>query len=229
MTSLIFLANKTTKLRWFDKLTFEFNNYGSAHSYWWLYMHNPYDMPASIEWNAIPLAMNNLYQVTWSLNSFSLLEAPYRTNCRNYRKSSEHLSRRDCIRKCKLNTSVDKCGVILEGIDIRKGEPSVLFGSADDKQCVEKIDFETICRKECSHYDCLIDYYQPAQVNYYPFSKTYLVLVSPTKPETKFYHEPKLEPVEFMCYLGSTLSTWFGLSVYSFYYLCKMLRNISHS
>ena len=118
-------------------------------------------MPSSDDWNAIELNDDMRSRITWKLNAFRLLESPYRTNCKNYRTTSKHLSRRDCIRKCKLNASITICGSILSGIDLLRGEPPVLFGNESIKACIKNIDFDSICSKECPHSDCNIEFYEP--------------------------------------------------------------------
>ena len=215
---------KSTELRWSDKLIFDFGEYGSNDSCWWLFLHNSFDIPSSNEWNAIALNALKLFQVTWRLYSFRLLKNPYRTNCKDYRLSSEYLSRRDCIRKCKLNISLNECQSIFEGIDLGRNEPSVLFGGSDQKHCIERIDLDTICRKQCHYLDCTIDYYRPLKFNKYERNTTTLQLIFPTKPETVYYHEPKTATIEFICYLASTFSMWFGLSIYSVRYLFTFCR-----
>ena len=192
-------------------------------------MHNSYDIPATSEWNTIPLQDQTFYSLSWVSDSFKLLKSPYRTDCRDYRISSQYLSRRDCIRKCKLNASLDKCGAIHEDIDLKRDEPPVLFGGQNIEKCIEQIDFEAICHKECRHHDCVINFYQPVIVSSYdhdenqiPIPITTVEFVFPVKPETAYYHEPKLATIEFICYLASTFSMWFGVSIYSLYYLFNM-------
>ena len=44
---------------------------------------------------------------------------------------------------------------------------------------------------------------------------TMVEFVLPTEPETAFIHRPRIETVEFICYLASTVSLWFGVSMLS--------------
>ena len=134
---------------------------------WWVNLHNSYDMPVSSEWNGfVELGYHHWMRLSWKLQSFRLLGSPYRTNCRHYRASSEHLSRKDCIRKCRINTSLKMCKVIHEGVDVYRDDPVVYFAQNSDVDCIKGIDFDAICEKECPHYDCAIDYYEPVVLHY---------------------------------------------------------------
>ena len=63
---------------------------------------------SSSEWNAIEVKKGYYKSVSWVLLIFKLLERPYSTDCKNYSTSSViYPSRRDCIRNCKLMTSLD--------------------------------------------------------------------------------------------------------------------------
>ena len=167
--------------------------------------------------------------ITWKVSSFRLLEAPYQTNCKNYRLSTEYLSRKDCIRKCKIRVSVDKCGVVFNGIDIEKGEPPVHFGGSSkqpEQACFKNLNFTKICEKNCHHYDCAINYYEPVVLHKAPRGEknkgiTTLQVMIPYEPEHSYYHQPRIELVEFVCYLFSTFNMWFGFSMYSFFIVCS--------
>ena len=152
------------------------------------------------------------------MDSFQLLESPYRTDCKFYRTSSSYLSRKDCIRKCKLRVSIEKCGYIWGDIDLMRDEKSVFFGDIHNQSCIEDIKFLTICSKECPHSDCNIEYYEPILIVEYAYNYEYeyssLHLEIPKKPETAYFHEPRIETIEFICYLASTVGLWFGLSFY---------------
>ena len=219
-------ANTSTDLKSTECIRFEFKELGEFE--WWLFLHNSFVMPSGSSWDRVQVKPKRQYIYTWDLGAFRLLQSPYPTDCRDYRSSSKYLSRRDCIRKCKLNASNTTCNAIYEGIDIQRDDPPVLFDT--NGTCAAQIDFDAICTKKCSNLDCAIDYYElisQHDTNYTQCNGTCarLDLTIPTKPETAYYHEPRIELVEFICYLASTANMWFGLSIYSLNYLFIVCRN----
>ena len=217
--------NKTADLKSTELIRFEFKSFGRYG--WWLFLHNSYDLPSGDNWNGLQVRQKRQYKYTWNLAAFRLLQRPYPTDCRDYRSSSKYLSRRDCIRKCKLNANNITCNAIYDGIDIYRDDPPVLFDA--NRTCVAQIDFNTICIKKCPNLDCVIDYYELITQHDEKFNCSgncaRLDLTIPTKPETAYHHEPRIELVEFICYLASTASMWFGLSIYSLIYVLTLFRN----
>ena len=159
------------------------------------------------------------------------MESPYRTDCKDYRFrfSGKYLSRKGCIRKCKIEVSLKTCGVIYRDIDLMRSDPTVHFGNwgnSTSKSCFQNLNYTYVCNERCPHYDCAIDYYKTVALHKVKNTKgTFLTLVIPTEPETSYSHEPRIELVEFICYLASTFNMWFGFSMLSLYYLFTVFRN----
>jgi hypothetical protein len=197
---------------------------------WMVHLHDPLTMPQSNEWNKFEVRRQTFNLITWKLSSFKLLESPYPTNCIDYRLTTKYRSRKDCIRKCRIGLSTEKCGVNMKGNDIERGEPTVLFGNSKKQSCYNTLNFTGVCIKRCPHYDCVINYYKPVLLhkavrNQKTSPGTLLQIQIPSEPETSFSHSPKIELVEFICYMASTLNMWFGFSMYSFYYLFTACRS----
>ena len=219
-------------LKWNEELKFHFDIYGS-YSVWWLFMHNSYDLPSSAEWKAASIYKNKRVKVSWKLRSFKLLEKPFETDCLDYRLNTKHLSRKACIRDCKIKTSIKECQVIDNTIDLFKEDPVMNFSSSNEAWCIKQIDFDTICEKECPHYDCNIDYFEPITIHEIYAPDMPLEINIPTKPETAFHIEPKFETIEFICYIASTFGIWFGFSLFQLHslgtlfqkYLSKIFRS----
>ena len=213
-------------LKWNEDLIFKFDLFGPKHV-WWLYMHNSYDLPSSAEWKAAAIYRNHHVKLSWKLHSFRLLEKPFKTDCLNYRLNSKHVSRKACIRDCKIKTCLKECHSIDNTIDLYREDPVMNFSTSNEAWCIKQLDFDKICLKECPHYDCLIDYYIPVVVHDdYPHGLP-LELNIPTKPETTFHLEPKFETIEFICYLASTFGMWFGFSLLELYSLTTSLHKYS--
>ena len=197
-----------------------------------IYLHDGLTLPQSNDFNKYEILKKTYNLITWKLSSFRLLESPYQTNCKDYRQSTEYLSRKDCIRKCKIGVSVNKCGVIYEGIDLMRNDATFRFvdkGNISQKDCLDNPNLSEICSQICPHIDCAINYYKP--VVFHNASRkdkqtdTLFQIMNPYEPEQSYHHQPRIKPVEFVCYLASTINMWFGFSLYSLYYLFIVLRN----
>ena len=184
---------------------------------WWLFIHNSYDIPSAYDWNAVEIKKSFTYLLTFSLISYNLLETPYPTNCWHYSRDTEYLSRKDCIRKCKINRSLDKCGVISYETDVYRDEPMVIFAETKDKiKCVKKLSLKRNCLKICPNNDCYKQYYKSKIVSHSNHSKdiSEVSLALPTDPLIAHHQKPQFETIEFLCYIGSTFSLWFGFSMF---------------
>ena len=212
------------------------DNWG-RYKNWGLCLHSGFNLPDSDAWIGYEWRRQTFNMITWKLTSFRLLESPYQTNCKDYRVNGQYLSRTDCIRKCKIQVSVDKCGVIYKGIDLMRSDSNVRFGnnrSFTQKECFYDLNFTDICVKRCSHFDCSIDHYKTVELlrttdKHKKLNKqtqdTIIKIQIPTEPETSYSHQPRIDLVEFICYLASTFNFWFGFSVISFYYFFNVTRN----
>ena len=191
---------------------------------WWVYLHNRNDRPSGYDWNAIEVQKNVSYSVTFGLNSYHLLKSPYKTDCKHYERETQFKSRKDCIRKCKLRISQTECGVISHEVDVYRGEQNVRFVENDEQDfCVNKLDLRRKCVKICSNYDCFKEYIVPKIVSLYKHDHCEISITVPTKPLTTYRHKPRIESIEFVCYIASALSLWFGFSVFSLYDWSRML------
>ena len=195
---------------------------------WMIHFHDSLNMPQSNDFNKYEITGKTY---TWKLSSFRLLKSPYQTDCKDYRQSTEYLSRKDCIRKCKIRVSVGECEVVFKAIDIQRGEPPVHFGNSSkqsEQACFNNLNFTEICTKSCPNYDCSINYYEPVVLHKAKRPKnkpdTILQIMIPYESETSYYYQPRIEIVEFVCYLFSTFNMWYGFfnvfpvfNVYSFF------------
>ena len=150
-----------------DSLEFKLKDKWGKYKNWGLSLHSGFILPDSDGWNSYEVRKHTFNMITWKLSSFRLLESPYQTNCKDYRVNGQYLSRTDCIRKCKIQISVDKCGVIYKGIDLMRSDPHVWFGdnrNVTQKECFYGLNFTDVCGKRCSHFDCSIDHYKTVEL-----------------------------------------------------------------
>ena len=187
---------------------------------WWLFLHHPNDIPPSSNWNAIEMVNGHQYAASFTLNSYSLLKTPYRTDCKHYPKETKHSSRRECIRMCKLNLSMKQCGVIAYNVDIYRNESVGRFAQTHEEvNCIKQLDLKRKCHQMCPHNDCFKQYIVPKIISQGAWNGSYsnLELAFPNAPMTMYYQRPAIEYIEFLCYLASIFSLWFGFSLLSIY------------
>ena len=127
-------------------------------------MHGLFKYPSSYDWNCMEVKPSFWYTLTYSVQTYHIMESPYSTDCLNYREKTALISREDCVRKCRIKESQSKCGVVSHEIDIIRGEvrPNVRFSNKpEEEECIERLDLKKKCYDMCPKDDCLIAYYKP--------------------------------------------------------------------
>jgi hypothetical protein len=193
----------------------------------WLYFHDWFDAPNGYEWNATPINLTNWYAISYSLDTYRLLPKPYPTDCIDYHIRTESLSRKDCIRKCLIRESIDKCNAISNDAQIYEWEiksPDVKYS---DHNCSKNLSLNNKCNNFCRHKDCVKTFYKPYVITSFAnYTKDAEILISlPMEPKRIYCYYPKIETIEFLCYLASILSLWFGFSFLSVYSLFEKFQN----
>ena len=217
------IVNETNQYPANSYLNFQINEMNNRRNDWWLFIHNVNERASSYDWNSVNLRHKHHYEFTYTEMSYELLPSPYATNCIDYRLRPGLKSRKDCIRKCKIRENLDKCGVISYDIDVYSGEQNVRFAKTEEElYCYSRLNIDDLCSRECSNTDCFKQYMemkileeQNDNGKYGNVSRINIRL--PFEPKSTFIHRPSIETVEFLCYLASTLSLWFGFSVIAVY------------
>lgn len=203
----------------------------SINGSWWIFMHHPLDRPSSYEWNALEAKQGHEYQVTFDLKTFHLLKHPYQDNCKDYSATTEFLSHKNCIRVCKVRQMLSECGHLSHKVDLFRGEKieseiEVRFASSvEEEKCVDKLDLRQECRRMCPNVDCLKYYYKPVMISAKEDTHDWVDIdvMIPSEPDTDYYNTPRIPTIEFLCYIASVLSLWFGFSILSLCYWLKVL------
>ena len=82
---------------------------------------------------------------------------------------------------------------------------------------------------KCSKLNCVSEYYEFRVVRTWEEAsnwlgqKSVMEVILPPTPEVDYIHNPKLETVEFVCYVASVLSIWFGFSIFTLYSQAKVM------
>ena len=200
-----------------ERLVFVFGHSGIKNK-WFLTMHSSFNYPSSYGWDGIDVEENYFYILSYAVQTYHLLESPHSTNCLNYKEKTVFLSREDCVRKCRIRESQSKCGVVSHEIDVFRGEPNLrLSETIVEEKCIERLDLKKLCYEMCPNDNCLIPYYKPIVVTQgtQELGGLSVNIIIPSEPETSYHHKPSVEIIEFLCYLASTVSLWFGFSLFS--------------
>ena len=133
------------------------------------------------------------------------------------------MSRTECLRKCQIRRSIDECKAISEETTVIQEEVN---GECQlNLACFNITKLKNNCKKMCSQKDCIQNYIKPIVIDKYSWifcldildnmeNKCDLVIKSPWEPQHTFAYRPKMETTEFLCYIASILSLWFGFSIY---------------
>ncbi len=186
----------------------------------WLYLHDWHDLPNGYDWNTQYVKPHLAYAITYSTKSFQLLESPYPTNCIHYPEKTRYYSRKDCIRKCRIKESLSKCGVIADETNVFKWEAGRFANTTEEKDCLKIMDLDKFCANFCPNMDCVKNFYTPKEMYSLTLnqSQAKVGFKTPLEPKTIYWHKPKIETIEFLCYGASILSLWFGVSISTVYF-----------
>ena len=202
-------------------------------------MHNSYELFSGYVGTGLEILPDLKYALTYVQMFANLLESPYRTNCKSY-QTIDYISRTDCLRKCQIRESQLKYGSVSMDVQVFSWEVPVVFANLSNGQNIPETEkTDKYCQKMCPNFDCIQRYYRAVkesatgdQVK----GHTLIDIYSPTEPETIFIHRPRLVLFEFLCYMASTLSIWFGFSMVSILDVLeiivkpfKAMKNVSQS
>lgn len=143
----------------------------------------------------------------------TLLASPYPSNCRNYREIGL-FSEIDCLDSCVVQYTIGELNlwpvqVFAPGsIDLKFTD---VYNSSHANLAVVATKH---CTSMCQQLACKTTYLEITAAKSYAPSKIVRVMLKPAIGVTlKSTELPKFIIVEFICYIGSVLSFWFGSSV----------------
>ncbi len=149
-----------------------------------------------------------------------LMPKPYRTDCVDY-KLMGYQSKIGCVKECLKKYYIEKYG----------GLPAAFqFGGEYDGHFIENwrtiennLSHNLLVSKKCtqvcgSNDDCYKEYINIRFIsidNFFPrMNGSHRILIlPPTSPNLIYTHTNKIHLEEFLCYAGSVISLWFGVSI----------------
>lgn len=178
--------------------------------------------------------------ITYSAYVRQLMEPPYDTHCRDYQKDTPFQSSGHCYDHCLLTNSLDQFKVIPETVALRipfdtSGVTFSTLRSRDMRATLNNTNpfpgvvgedlysnFTSLiefCKQECRRVDCTWKYYAPRTMSTIDTSsksrgngRVAVALRAPNTALIKVYTDEKITMIDYMVYLCSTLSFWYGFS-----------------
>ncbi len=139
----------------------------------------------------------------------------------------KHKSLNDCLRRCRLELSLEKCDVLPNNANIMFEELGIYryynFSNIGTTKgnFTQSIDCKTECSKICPNKDCFKTYFKASiksSSGIEEGSENYITITPSSEPYVEYENNPKLETIEFLCYIASIISLWFGFSFLSIYW-----------
>jgi len=166
-------------------------------------------------------------QVHFYKTQINLMPKPYQTSCFDYRLKGYH-SREDCIFRCKTEyyeKAVGKWPQFYYAFDSN----SHLYNEQNHNFSLDQILSEK-CGEICGHNsDCFKEYFKSFERKFYLIydndNKTSFKMLfsAPTTPNMVITHSPKIQVEEFICFIASIISLWFGFSFIMLQHFCLFL------
>ena len=156
---------------------------------------------------------SNGLTANWKKQTIVLLPAPYQTDCVDY-STIGYESRSHCSDKCLIDGYIDQFGKL--PFDVSHYEfhewidKKYLFDESNDDP--KQIKIRAICDEKCKRPDCYFEDMSSKFVGPEEKEFIYISLYPPDEPEVVVKHAPQMELLDFVTYILSCISFWFGWS-----------------
>ena len=144
---------------------------------------------------------------------------PYETNCMDYRDVGFD-SRNDCINKCRIRAFQDQWPNKWPGYYLTDNTSSQLKIDDSYEMFGTNLTFDFLfgskCRPICeARTECYSEYYDlKFKIRGLNFNDSnYLSVASPMVPDLIYTQSPEIHVEEFLTFIGSVVSLWFGFSI----------------
>uniref|UniRef100_T1KGT2 Uncharacterized protein n=2 Tax=Tetranychus urticae TaxID=32264 RepID=T1KGT2_TETUR len=181
-----------------------------------VFVHNPREILPFEESDSFPFFTKQAARlvVTTSKVITSLLPAPYRTNCVSYNETE--YGRTGCIYSCRLKEAQRNCPRWPYNVPAPTNTtvPFRIRG----RDCAGPLRYtcsdRSVCPNQCNNvwYSTSLTYLRDKKD-----PNDYITRFSVRRPlgiEFEYMYGPRLDAIEFLCYVASALSMWMGISVF---------------
>ena len=143
---------------------------------------------------------------------------PYETNCLDYRDIGFD-SRNECINKCRIKTFQEQWPNKWPGYYLTDNKSSQLkiddsYGRIGSNMTFDFL-FGSKCRLTCgTRTECYSEYYDlELKTCDFNLEENFLAIASPMVPDLYCTQSPQIRIEEFLTFIGSVVSLWFGFSI----------------
>ena len=151
-----------------------------------------------------------------------LLESPYKTDCFDYNKQNLE-SQSHCQDNCLTSMYLAWLDKVPFDVTIYENltEPFSYTFKYDDHQIGT---LRNTCSSICAKPDCFHETVTPKLISTEDGTKFYVNIYPPDEPDIITQHVPQMKLVDFVTYLLSCISFWFGFSPFTFLVKTKLIE-----
>jgi len=180
----------------------------------------------------IPLNNTVSTHIKYYRTIIKLMTKPYINSCFDYQKLG-YYSRSDCIFKCKVDFYKDRndgwFGFYLTE-PLANDPMKDQWNKTKFNKWMRPVEGKH-CKNICGHGDdCFKEYFRAIistnnqlMRHHMRRDSSFVSILPPTLPDLTFTHSPKIHFEEFLCYLTSVISLWFGFSIITLSDLCLIV------
>lgn len=148
------------------------------------------------------------------------LRAPYHTDCIDYPKDRGLASRAECMQKCVSKYCQENLGKIpfsvIQTVPVSMNHVS--YHDIKNETISDSLHhYEDLCNGECSNKDCksgtVFTVTKPRYTAHDDSKNLGFNALIPDSPSIHVIFEPRMKLVEYLTFVCSTVSTWFGVSI----------------
>ena len=201
-------------------ILFKVNQLFVKHGF--IIFHSPDEVPrySKNNWVGIYPEKQQKIFLSYTRSQVQLLKDPYATKCKNYDVDG-YKSREECVDEC----------FVVKYRSVENRWPAPVAASLEERLPVSDMtnytnygNISRFCNQKCGRQEnCLTVYYEVEKyLNVWRRpGETYdgftVVIMSPRGMDATYKHNPKIQLIEYICYVASLLSLWFGASAKSLF------------
>ena len=198
-----------------------------------LHIHSRNQLPLNIyksNFDTVRFRKGVANAIKYQKSSVKSLTKPYETNCYDFRQIGFN-SRKSCFEECQLK-SLEKQWLKHPGLFVVHISSNKIMVNMFNESNVEQREVENSVAKKCRQVcplinDCYREYFTLTKYDQEIYrDQNYLIIDVPDLPEISIRHSPKIYFEEFISFIGSLISLWFGFSIIM---LSKVVSNLIKS
>jgi hypothetical protein len=191
------------------------------------FLHSRYETVVdSSKWFFTTIEMKNGFKsrlIRYQKTIVNHMPKPYKS-CHHHKNISYH-SKADCMFKCKAQNYIKIFGQWPEDYFTNEINSTLLMGQKLNKSM--NLYLKTKCEKICDqNIDCFNEYFSLSEKNGESNSQWQrIVIFAPATANTIIRESAKIQVEEFLCFIASIVSLWFGFSIFMLSNACIFVAN----